>query len=285
MEFIPIHIYPAVSVDSIYTVYLLNFGGGYRFPGESHFMCELDYTLSGRVGATSGDSVYICSEGEAVLHRPNVFHTSWADNGEPFSTFIISFTGDGLEAVPDGKFTLNEKERTLIGQLIRLTPEIFSGYNVTESTRLAATQPMTAISGALCYQEFRSLLELLLISFCRRRDETGKPVPGERSELFTRIVRYMREHICDGIAATELCESFGVSGSYLKALFREFTGGGAIKHYNYLRAQHIISLVSDGVPLRDIAAMMNFPSQNYLSEFFRREIGCPPSDYKPKRSH
>ena len=49
--------------------------------------------------------------------------------------------------------------------------------------------------------------------------------------------------------------------------------------YRYLRCQHCIALLEQGQSMGDIAAAMNFSSQNYLSTFFKREMGVSPSEY------
>jgi AraC-like DNA-binding protein len=52
-----------------------------------------------------------------------------------------------------------------------------------------------------------------------------------------------------------------------------------MQYYNHLRLRRIIERMSEGETLGDIAIGMNFSSQNYLTDFFRRHTGVPPSRY------
>ena len=45
------------------------------------------------------------------------------------------------------------------------------------------------------------------------------------------------------------------------------------------REKAIIERISDGEALGDIAVSMNFSSQSYLTDFFRRHTGVVPSAY------
>ena len=46
------------------------FRRGYEFSGETHPFYELVYVVSGKVGVTAGDEVYVVGEGQLLLHPP-----------------------------------------------------------------------------------------------------------------------------------------------------------------------------------------------------------------------
>ena len=281
MEVQPFKLYPAIRIDTLYTVYVLPYGKDFRFPGESHPFWELDYVIRGELSFTSDDRAYRCMGGEAVLHRPDVFHTSWSepdgcsDDAPASDCLTISFSGSGMSTLPDGKFTLNAEERAVMDLLLAEIPRLFSRYNIAGYTPLA----MTAAARDEGYQILTNYLEILLLSLQRRRTEAGQPLCDEQSRLYADLVGFMQERIDDDLCADEIARRFALSPSSLKALFRRFTGEGVMKYYNHLRVRRIIALLSEGHSVCEVAKRMNFSSQNYLSAFFKRETGLPPSVY------
>lgn len=281
MEFQPFRLYPAIRINALYTVYVLPFGKDFRFPGESHPFWELDYVIRGALSFTSGDRAYRCTGGEAVLHRPDVFHTAWTepdggtDEVPASDALTISFAGSGMSTLPDGKFTLNAEEKAIMDLLLAEIPRLFSRYNMEGYTPLA----MTAAARDEGYQILTNYLEILLLSLQRRRTEAGKPLCDEQARLYADIASYMRDHIDDGLRTDEIVRRFALSSSSLKALFRRFTGEGVMKYYSHLRVRRIIALLSEGHSVCEVAKRMHFSSQNYLSAFFKRETGQPPSVY------
>ncbi len=130
------------------------------------------------------------------------------------------------------------------------------------------------------YQMVKNYVELLCLSLRRRGGASAlQPAKHAYSERFANSVAYLRAHVCDGVSLQDLCRHVGESPGTVKHLFRTFTGGGAMQYYRYLRCQHCIALLEQGQSMGDIAAAMNFSSQNYLSTFFKREMGVSPSEY------
>lgn len=272
-----IKLYSSLFINSLYTIYNLKFDGNYKFFGESHDFWELGYIISGSVGITSGDKVYECEEGNLFLHRPGAFHTSWANKSVSYRTFIITFNGEGLNySMPSGKFFLNDREKALINMLINEVPSVFSGYDINEyENLLEVAEPNNE-----GYQIIKNYVELLCLSLKRRGKDAIAPASVHiNSQKYTKVVSFLKEHINDNLSLTDISQGVSESPSSLKAIFRQFAGGGIMKYYNYLRCQRCMQLICDGHSLKEITHMMNFSSQAYFSYFFKHNTGILPSDY------
>ena len=275
MDMQPYKVYPTLRIDALYTVYILPQDKNFRFPGETHPIWEFDYVIDGEMNFTADDRAYFCTEGEAVLHRPDAFHTAWLDRDIISHGFTITFTGSGLQNLPDGKFTLTPEERTIVDLLMAEVPRLFSCYDRLDYTPLA-----TAAEGRdEGYQMLVNYLEILLLSLQRRRAEAGQPLCDEQARLYADIVGYLQDHVDEDLCVDDIGRRFAMSASSLKLLFRRFTGEGVIKYYNHLRIKRVVALLSEGLSVNETAKQMNFSSQNYLSAFFKRETGMPPSVY------
>ena len=132
-------------------------------------------------------------------------------------------------------------------------------------------------------QIIKNLLEALCLSLNRRKSEAVAKSSGEGASRFAEIAQYMKHHVAEALDTDRICAECGIGKSALKELFRRYTGGGAMKYFNYLRIRHIVQLLSRGMTMAEIAREMNFSSQNYLTDFFKRETGMTPSAYRREK--
>jgi AraC-like DNA-binding protein len=258
-----------LDVESVYTAFVESYDKSFNFPGESHDIWEIGVVFSGCVGITSGAEVYECHPGEVIIHPPGVFHTAWAKDESGVRLMTVTFTARGASRyIPAGKFVLTQSERTLaslLGELIER--EIGNTYPVQVTLR-----PETE-------QTLKNYVEAFCLSLHARRDQTASPDKEERAALFAEIVGYLQAHVDDALSAENICVGCGIGRTALKELFRRYTGTGVMHYYNHLRLRRIIERMSEGEKLRQIAEGMHFSSQNYLTDFFRRQTGVPPSEY------
>ena len=263
------HLRSVLDIESLYTAFVGHYDGSFNFLGESHEVWEIDVVLSGCVGITSGAEVYECQTGEMVVHPPRVFHTAWAKDAQNVDILTVTFmVRGGARYIPSGKFVLTPHEMSLaclLGEFISAQVSDQSSVNM----QLNASQE----------QMLKNYLELLCLSLHLRRAETASPEKAERAALFAEVVGFMQTHVDDALSVESICTACGIGRTTLKELFQHYAGCGVMQYYNHLRLRRIIERMSEGETLGDIAISMNFSSQNYLTDFFRRHTGVPPSRY------
>ena len=271
--FIPRPLRSDLSIDRLYTAMIRDFGSNFVFQGESHDMWEMSCILSGAAGFTAGTEIFECRQGDAVIIPGNLFHTSWAMNKENVQLLTVSFTGEWLyRFIPTGKFTLTPRENRILQLLAESVREFCSDRD-----------PCVAEMKAEDEQILKNLLEALVLSLNLRRNESEQKAVGTNSDRFSEIAEYMKEHIREPLDVNRICLDCGIGRSVLKELFHRYTGAGVIKYYNYLRVRHIIRLLGEGKTMAEIAELMNFSSQNYLSSFFKRETGMTARQYRSEK--
>ena len=260
-------IHPVLNIDRLYTAFTAHYDSTFYFPGESHDFWELDAILDGRSGVTSATEIYDCGAGEVVIHPPGVFHTARASGARGVSVLTISFSAPYAERhIPAGKFILNERERALLG-LLREELERDGGKKTLYSVSRENEQMV------------KNLLEALCLSLNRRRAESATPERAEQAALFSEVAGWMQQHVDDALSVADVCTACGVGRTTLKNLFHRYASMGVMQYYNHLRVRRAVALMSEGHGMAQIAEIMHFSSQNYFSDFFRRETGIPPSRY------
>ena len=90
----------------------------------------------------------------------------------------------------------------------------------------------------------------------------------------------MQESVSSNLTLEELAAKNNVSISYLKLLFKKYAGVSPKGYYTRLRLHHAAELLEKGIPISEISDRMSFSSPNYFSEFFKRNTGLSPSEFK-----
>jgi len=97
------------------------------------------------------------------------------------------------------------------------------------------------------------------------------------SEGVERVRRYLEAAVDRRVRLKELAELAGMNPFTLCRKFREETGTAPLAYHRRLRLQEAARLLSeDGLPAKEVARRLAFPSPQYFSRAFRRHAGVPP---------
>jgi len=277
MEFVPVKIYSLLSVRKVFSVYHSTFSNGYSYAGEKHNFWEFSYFISGRSGTTSGEKIFRCSEGDAVLHAPDVFHSFWVEEEMPCEIFTISFDGTGFEnLLGSGCYILSDEEKYCVARMIKESEGLFNMQKTGDRMEIVST----ASPDDVRLQIIKNQLELLCLSLVRRgKGAQGIPSGDPRSLCYAKIISFLRDNVDRMLTLEDISRGVYESPGKIKEIFRVYTGGGVMQYFNHLRCEHIMQQLRDGKSVKDLAAAMNFSSPYYLSYFFKRETGMTARDY------
>jgi LacI family transcriptional regulator len=94
-------------------------------------------------------------------------------------------------------------------------------------------------------------------------------------------VRFIREHACDGIGVEDVLARVKCSRSTLERAFVRSVGRSPKAEINRVRVERIKHLLgATSYPLVRVATMTGFEHPEYLSVFFRREVGLTPGQFR-----
>ncbi|MGL6097049.1 MAG: XylR family transcriptional regulator [Fimbriiglobus sp.] len=94
-------------------------------------------------------------------------------------------------------------------------------------------------------------------------------------------VRFIREHACDGIGVEDVLARVRCSRSTLERAFDRSVGHSPKAEINRVRVERIKHLLAaTAYPLIRVATMTGFEHPEYLSVFFRREVGQTPGQFR-----
>lgn len=246
---------------------------GFYFAGEMHNFWEAVYVMEGRAAVSADERVYMLTAGQLIFHKPMEFHRIWSADGTAPHILIISFEAEGekMKAFENKVFNLDPNKEKMFANIITDA----SAFIETASSDKKNSEQYGYLAHATAIRMEFFLLELLRNSTSERALQTP-----EKSEIYRQIVDVMNEHCCEALSLGQIAALCNMSASSLKKAFQRFSDKGVMKYFNCLKIRKAISMLDEGLPIKEISHRLDFSSQNYFHVAFKREIGCSPGDYR-----
>ena len=105
---------------------------------------------------------------------------------------------------------------------------------------------------------------------------------SEKAKLINSVCMYINEHPSEELSLDTLSEKFFVAKSSLTHEFRRRMNMSVGDFIAASRVMHVKSLLSEKIPLGEIAERCGFSSVSYMIKVFTRHMGITPSRYRAK---
>jgi len=103
---------------------------------------------------------------------------------------------------------------------------------------------------------------------------------SEKNNLINSVCMYINEHPADNLSLDTLSAKFFVAKSSLTHEFRRRMNMSVGEFVISSRVMHVKNLLSEEVPLSEIAERCGFSSVSYMIKVFRQQTGVTPSKYR-----
>lgn len=252
------------EILGFYSALKFQWDNGYFYSGESHNFWEAVYVASGEVQATENSRVYKLKAGELIFHAPMEFHSIKSEKNITTNVLIFTFhlNGELPKNISKGVFYLSKEEQTEFKNLFDL---IYHFYKNSKD----------CYAGIECVSKLTSFIIDL-----NRNHLVEKPLNlSQSAQQYNNIILFMKENIYNNISLDEIAKGKNISVSYIKFLFKKYSGIAPKVYYSKLRCNEAIELLSKGLSPTEISQLMNFSSPNYFSIFFKKITGMSPKKY------
>lgn len=272
------------DIQKILTVYQNDFTKNYHFPGEKHDFWELVYVDSGEVEVTADDKTYQLKKDDIIFHKPNEFHSISGNKQVASSVVIISFVCESISMslFENVIIKATHEHRKIIGKFIAEAKNVFKsdlGRVYDPSNRL---EEAMFGSEQMMYMYLSQLLILL-----KRTDENKKMTRKSgllkrqfENDVVNDIIKYLEKNMSEVITLDDICNTFYLSKTYLKRMFKKETGYTVMSYLKEIRmekAKHLIR--EEKLNMSEIAKFVGFDSLSYFSSSFKNHVGLSPSAY------
>ncbi len=287
-NFTRMHFDEVLRVDTIITLFYMEFSKSFDYEGERHDFWEMVYIDKGEMLCTADRNRFVLKSGEMIFHKPGEYHNLSGNGSVAPNASIVTFECDSpaMRQLEGKIFKLDPQEKALLSELFA---EGLSCYKL-EDEKNPLLQRMekrpTAPYGSS--QMTRNLLESFLIHLCRHRDVLekasrrsyvidGVDVPYNVKE----ILDVLQESLYGKITVGDVARRLGKSESAVKRLFSRYKPAGIMRHYNFLKIEEAKRLLrEDTYNISKIADMLHYDNPQYFAKCFKSFTNMTPSEYK-----
>ncbi|GKX30770.1 hypothetical protein SH1V18_32500 [Vallitalea longa] len=270
-----------IKIDKLYTFFYFEFAKNYVFRGEKHDFWEAVYVDKGVLEVMADTRHYVLNNGQMIFHKPNEFHSLWANGEIAPNVIVFSFNCDSQAM----KFFENKIIKLDIEQKNILQKFIKEARSCLQNQQLKAESPFGS----------NQLLKLYMEEFfihCIRNQNVQKLkesiVTKNRMEkdIAVTIKDFLKEKVNDNICLKDVVAQMSLSATYLKDLFKKNYSISIMKYYRTLRIEKAKQLIRESsLTFTEIAERMNYTSIHYFSKQFKDCVGMTPTEYAKSLVH
>ena len=233
---------------------------------HSHAFTELFYVRDGRGEFLLEDEIYPISKDDLIIVNPHINHTEISKGTPPLSYFTV-----GVEGVC---FSFNDQKEYRIFNCRKKETDLLFYFD-------SLFQELDKQSEG--YEKICNyLLHILILQLQRITDSPFELITAQHpSKECAYIKRYLDSNYSENITLDHLSALSHLNKYYLSHEFTKYYG---ISPMNYLSRKRIDVckelLENTDYGISDIAHLVGFSSQSYLSQSFRKSCGMTAGTYR-----
>lgn len=257
------------------------------FEFHSHQQYEVFILLKGNVHYLINNHIYKISPGTIILLDGTELHkVQLMSEDEPYLRSIVHFDPNWIRPIlkgVDAEFLLNFFEdyhhRLFTLENAKSLEELLT--NVEELSLLTFEERTNEKVIEVRLRLVRLLLGLYTAGKKNLMEETyGK---SDKAKLAEEIASYIQQHFDSKWTIQVLAEDLNLSQSYASHLFKEVTGFTIMDYlmnYRLIQAKALLTISSEGIPIRECAYKCGFESDAHFNRFFKKKTGVTPSTFR-----
>lgn len=131
------------------------------------------------------------------------------------------------------------------------------------------------------YQPLVSSTVIHLIGTCIYIHKQNVEVPKDEEIITDKARILFRSNICNPYSPMQVAQELNIGYSWFRRVFKDYTGLSPGQYYIQLKIEMAKELLRNGqLPVKNIAADLNFQSSFYFSTIFKEKVGMSPTDYR-----
>ena len=143
---------------------------------------------------------------------------------------------------------------------------------------------MQQLKASKSYDKILSVLTKGTLAFAKSSHEIKIHTSEKYSPMTNKCIKRIIEKLPDKITLDDLAVDLHISAKYLSALFNKETGMSITDFMQNIRISEAKKLLANtDLSYLEISNMLNFCSQSYFNNLFKKKEGMTPKEYREKR--
>lgn len=243
----------------------------YREHGAPQWI--LIFCSSGKGTVKIGSNTWRIKRGSLVILPPDVEHTYYADDSQPWDIFWAHFTGKDVQYyLPSSSNDLRQGLFKQIATDKTISFLMDSFWNM-----------LKAFDQGFSYQAVFFVSQLLgaVLAYLGLHNDTSGNDTSPANELVNHTMQYIYDHLDQSVQLEDLHTLLGVSTSYLSRLFKTTVGisiNRFITEAKMQQASHYLQ--NTQLPIQQIAHQLGYNDAYYFSRVFKKTFRVSPLHYR-----
>lgn len=102
----------------------------------------------------------------------------------------------------------------------------------------------------------------------------------ESQKIIQKAIAFIQTHIGEELTVDRCARVVSLSGGYFANLFKKETGTTFNQYVTHVRLDRAKKLLTQNVPVQDIAAELGYEHRRYFSDVFKKHTGMTPTEFK-----
>ncbi|MDD2284960.1 MAG: AraC family transcriptional regulator [Paludibacter sp.] len=286
MEFIYHEFKHEFKIDSLVSLHYFEFAKDFIFAGESHNFWEVMYVDKGEVEVTADKNGYVLKQGDMIFHKPNEFHSVWANKRIAPNIVVVSFVckSEAMEFFCNKIFVAGNTERNILGGIIKEGYQAFlPPFDNPHRHELVRKNDSRFGSE----QMIKVHIQTLLIELVRRNTKLKKverlsTVARERAEedFERRLEKFLVENISEDLTLNDVCKHMKMSRTLMIKLFKSKKDIGIMEYFRSLKIEQAKKIIREGNHnITEVSELLGYSSIHSFSRHFSKTTNMSPSEY------
>lgn len=231
---------------------------------------QLVYITKGK-GTFSSESTpeQEVSKGQLLVLFPDEWHTYAPSTKTGWNEYYIGFEGEIANKLMQENFLTKEKQVLDIGINEELVSLFRRALDIAEADRTASQQYLSGIAMHI----IGCLLSITQNKLYEEMDNAAQKIESAK------II--MQENIFKEIDAEELSAKLGLSYSWFRKVFKEYTGYSPAKYFQELKLRKAKQmLIESPLTIKEICYELNYTSAEHFFTVFKKQTGYTPTEYR-----
>lgn len=231
---------------------------------------QLVYITKGK-GTFSSESTpeQEVSKGQLLVLFPDEWHTYAPSTKTGWNEYYIGFEGEIANKLMQENFLTKEKQVLDIGINEELVSLFRRALEIAEADRTASQQYLSGIAMHI----IGCLLSITQNKLYEEMDNAAQKIESAK------II--MQENISKEIDAEELSAKLGLSYSWFRKVFKEYTGYSPAKYFQELKLRKAKQLLIESpLTIKEICYQLNYTSTEHFFTVFKKQTGYTPTEYR-----
>ena len=231
---------------------------------------QLVYITKGK-GTFSSESTpeQEVSKGQLLVLFPDEWHTYAPSTKTGWNEYYIGFEGEIANKLMQENFLTKEKQVLDIGINEELVSLFRRALEIAEADRTASQQYLSGIAMHI----IGCLLSITQNKLYEEMDNAAQKIESAK------II--MQENISKEIDAEELSAKLGLSYSWFRKVFKEYTGYSPAKYFQELKLRKAKQLLIESpLTIKEICYQLNYISTEHFFTVFKKQTGYTPTEYR-----